>query len=340
MSNQRIQQAKERLTKLEEQEEIYLEQDSEQHLIRLYENMHRQLKILLRAEPEEYSDYAWYIRKKLVNAYIKYGTYLKSERKDLNTAKGSLEKALTLNAELPIVHYRLGFLAYERQDYAKALHYFNEAVQVQGEQLYGLSVQQRYYAQLYLANSALYMAHAANEALVHLPQGRKLTSYELSPIFEQLSEREQFLRGNSFYCFSEVGVEMCSHRQCDWLRDTPQTLILHFSDRENVCAYNGIEELLSVNLANTLRHLLLVCSEQQPGTRSQFTGFFDADEVRADAFRQRMSRLRGKLAKIGLTDVIGQTRLAGETAYYVKQQPFLVLYRVDEDFAYDYANKL
>ena len=108
-----------------------------------------------------------------------------------------------------------------------------------------------------------------------------------------------------------------------------------------VVLFNGKEVVLSKDRADLLRHMLIMCSKDSPGTRVTFRNYFDSygkdGEVNSASFRQRISRLRANLDQIGLKDPIIQTRHLDETAYYFDENlPFMVLYRVDDVVANEY----
>ncbi|MFB9986512.1 hypothetical protein [Bacillus benzoevorans] len=101
--------------------------------------------------------------------------------------------------------------------------------------------------------------------------------------------------------------------------------------------------VLSSDRADILRHMLLMCSKDSPGTRVTFRNYFGSygkdGEVTNENFRQRISRLRSKMDQIGLKDHIIQTRHLDETAYYFDENlSYMVLYRVDDVVANEYIS--
>ncbi|WP_297987838.1 tetratricopeptide repeat protein, partial [uncultured Anoxybacillus sp.] len=142
-------------------------------VVTVYERIYSKLIRLPVKERIERNDEIEYVKKQLVKYFITYGTYLKTQlEKDDVTAKKSFKKALKYDPMNPIAHYRLGFLAYKEQWYAEALHYFEKALQYQNgypNKRFCLNEQQMYYAQLYLVNSALFVAEKTYQSLEKLP---------------------------------------------------------------------------------------------------------------------------------------------------------------------------
>ena len=332
------------IEELEELEMELLEQDETQDgyyakLISVYEQMHRCLFSLKKKNPEAYEYQYQYVQKQLVAHYIQYGTYMKMGlEKNAALAESALQKALKYDPHNPIAHYRLGFLAYQKGNYFEALQAFQQAIEHQEknqQKNFLLNETQLYYAKLYSINSALYIAQQTQLELRKFDQHPKELSYESSPLLSLIEQNEEQILKKAFYHVSRDGVKTCSIDECEKLVDEecPQdTVILYFSDRETICSFNGNETTLSFDRADILRHLLLVCSKENPGTRHQFTSYFgEREEVKSNTFRQKMKRLKEDLQEIGLTDVIQQTRVNNETAYYINESiPYIVLYRVDD----------
>ncbi|RAK14102.1 tetratricopeptide repeat protein [Anoxybacillus vitaminiphilus] len=162
-------------------------------IVRVYEKIHQNLSRLTTKERKERKAEIEYVTKQLVKYLITYGTHLKTQlKKDDFTAKNSFKKALKYEQTNPIAHYRLGFLAYKEQQYAEALHYFEKALQYQNgypNKRFSLNEQQMYYAHLYLANSALFIAEKTYQSMEKLPDHinrDKVPSVELSSLYELL----------------------------------------------------------------------------------------------------------------------------------------------------------
>lgn len=332
------------LDELEEIEMYLLEQDESKdgyysQLISVYEQMHKFLSTLKREQPEEYDYPFQYIKKQLVACCIKYGTYMKMGlEKNPDLAKLALQNALKYAPKNPIAHYRLGFLAYQKHKYFEALQSFQAAIENQSsyqQKDFVLNDTQLYYAQLYSINSALYIAQQTQQNLQKLDNHPRQLTYESSPLLGLIEKNEEQLLKKAFYHVSREGVKTCSIEECNNLLDEEwkePPLILYFADRTTVCSYAGKETSLSFDRADILRHLLLACSKENPGTRNMFTSYFgEREEVASNTFRQKIRRLKNDLQIIGLADVIQQTMVNNETAYYVEASvPYTVMYRVDD----------
>ena len=332
------------LEELEEKEIELLEQDESKdgyysQLISVYEQMYRHLSKLRRESPEEYGYAFDYVKKQLVACNIKYGTYMKMGlEKNPKLAEVALRNALKYDPKNPIANYRLGFLAYQDRRYVKALQAFQAAIEYQPSyehKDFVLNDTQLYYAKLYSINSALYIAQQTQQDIQKLDNHPKQLTYESSPLLGLIEKNEEQLLKQAFYHVSRTGVQTCSVEECNRLVDENwegPTLILYFADRATVCSYAGEETTLSFDRADILRHLLLACSEAKPGTRNMFRSYFGEREVvLSNTFRKKIRRLKEDLQKIGLGDVIQQTTVNNEAAYYVHASvPYMVLYRVDD----------
>ena len=332
------------LKELEEMEIELLEQDESRdghysQLISVYKQMYMHLHKLCREQPEEYAHAFDYVKKQLVACNIKYGTYMKMGlEKNPHLAKLALQDALKYDRNNPIAHYRLGFLAYQDRRYVQALSAFQAAIEHQPSYRHKdfvLNDTQLYYAQLYSINSALYIAQQTQQAIRKPGNQPEQLAYESSPLLALIEKNEDQLLKQAFYHVSREGVKTCSIEECSRLVDEgweEPTLILYFADRATICSYAGEETTLSFDRADILRHLLLACSEKRAGTRNMFRSYFGEREVvLGNTFRKKIQRLKEDLQKIGLGDVILQTTVNNEAAYYVDASvPYIVLYRVDD----------
>ncbi|MEH7248080.1 hypothetical protein V7114_14990 [Neobacillus niacini] len=344
------------LEQLEDMEIEWLQKEEQKdgfysQLINIYKEMYSRLILLVRKDQEQYKEYMQYIEKRLIDCYIKYGTYLKmSQVKDDRTAISSLKNAITLDKHNPIAHYRLGFLSYKAKDFVQAVKYFHAAIDSQRFyqiRQYQLNEQQLFHAHMYLTNSALYVANQSYQDMEKLKwrDSEQLQGYEVSPIYDTLSQNENYLRSHAFYSVTKNQVRTCSLEACDEIVEHPpkHTLVLCFGDREVFYILNGEPIALSIYLADILRHMLLMCSIDKPGTRITFRHYFGSfgkdGEVVGATFRKSISRLRSRLDQMGLKDAIIQTRYLDETAYYFDENiPYLILYRVDDVVANEYIN--
>lgn len=319
------------LEQLYELEEVlldeYVEGEGVYKLITLYEKMRRAAKT-----PEE----QLYVRRKLLMAYVDYGTYLKtSKEKDSFAAKIYLKKALALESGHATAHYRLGFLAYEAQQYSEALRHFEQAIG--GE----LKEHQMLYAHMYLTNSALHIAEQTKRSLEQLEIEAKPIPYEMSPYYELIAHNEAFLNAQAFCQITREETVFCSKDRCEQLVFVPptETLLLYFGDRETICSYNRQEVALENDSARLLLHLLMETDAQQPATRLTTSDYFlvvgHNQQVSPATFRQRISRLRRQLRFIGVEEAIVTARHHSETAYYARI-PFIVLCRSDSSEAEPY----
>jgi len=278
------------------------------------------------------------IKERLVDYLIKYGTYQKTSlEKNRHEAKRALKEALQLNRKNPIVHYRLGFLAYQEEDYLEALKSFHHTVKYRefnSTSKYLLNELQLYYAQLYLTNSALQIAEKTQQKIKPPENKPKPLPYETSPYLPLIQRNEEELLSNAFYYQTREGRKTCSKEECDnFFEQSQPEIVLYFGDREIYCKFGGLEKKLSINQGYIL-YLLLNSSVNKPRTRQMFTDYFELSkkrELTSNTFRVRINRFKEGLQRIGVGNLIQQTIVNNETAYYVDEStPYIILYRVDD----------
>jgi tetratricopeptide (TPR) repeat protein len=321
-------------------------------LVNLYKEMHRRLNPLAKKDPNQYGFSMQYTQKLLVSYLIKYGTYLKMTKiKDDDLAIKSLKEAIDFDPINPMAHYRLGFLSYKNKDFSSAVQYFESAIDFHPTYKntdYTLNEKQLVHAYMYLTNSALHVAGKTYKKMEKLERGQseQLPNYELSPIYKLLSHNDDYLLANAFYKITNQNICTCSKQDCeDTIENYPHnTVVLYFNDRENIIMFNGREVKVSQKQAETLRHMLLLCSKDQPGTRMTFRDFFSSfgedGEVKIKTFRKSMERLNEKLGTIGLEDAIKGARYREEPAYSFEENiPYMVLYRVDDLAGNEYVSR-
>jgi tetratricopeptide (TPR) repeat protein len=319
-------------------------------MVMVYEQIYHKLTRLLVKERKERNAEIDYVTQKLVTYLITYGTYLKIHiQKDDYVAKNSFRKALKYDKTNPIAHYRLGFLAYKEQQYAEALHYFEKALQYQNgypNKRFSLNEQQMYYAHLYLANSALFVAEKTYQSMEKLPDHinkDKVASAELSSLYELLQRNETILKTQAFIKVTPSGETYCSKEECERIIIAPpkNTVILYFSDRANVVAFNGKETALAIDPAEMFCYFLLKTNQKQPARKKDLEVFFESKrrkdrEVPKNTFIQKVNRLRNKLNDIGLPLIIESCQFKGETAYFYNGSvDYLIMYRSDYTFMFD-----
>ncbi|MFP7296642.1 tetratricopeptide repeat protein [Neobacillus niacini] len=334
------------IEELEEIEEEINEQEREHGYLNysikidLYREMYRKLSQFVRQNGEDYQSSLDYVKRKLVYNLIYYGTYLKTEyQKDDYLARSCLEEALQYDQKNPLAAYRLGFLSYKFNDYIKAIHYFQTALdhdQYHKQHLYHLNEQQQFNAHLYLTNCSLHLAKDTYEKMNQLPFAKiqDIPNEELSPLFNRLLENEKYMLQNAFYKISKDVTDTCSKAECEQLISSPppNTLLLYFSDRNITALFNGQEVSLTQDQGYMLSYFLIKSSEQYPATRHHFSV---VDTIRPNTYIQSVNRLRNRLSNQGFPAFIQRTRFQEEAAYYYDENyPFMVMYRVDEEIEY------
>ncbi|MFS0576246.1 hypothetical protein AB1K83_11465 [Sporosarcina sp. 179-K 3D1 HS] len=165
-------------------------------------------------------------KKDLIVHLVKYGTYLKTEyKKDDNSAKLTLKKALQYDKEIPQAHYRLGFLAYKEENYATSLQYFQKALRFHNgnpRHAFGLFKQQQYNANLYLSNCALYIAADAQKVSEELAEDidveeKRIDSLALSPLYDLIAENDMCLMKHAYTLLTPLGTRTCSREDYEQL---------------------------------------------------------------------------------------------------------------------------
>ncbi|MBT2686770.1 tetratricopeptide repeat protein [Bacillus sp. ISL-47] len=270
--------------------------------------------------------------------------------KDDRDAISSIRKALSYEKNIPIAYYRLGFLSYKQSDYNQAVRYFQEALNYHkfgDNPTFSLNQQQEFHAHMYLANSALYVASSTYEAMDELSytSADQLPNLSLSPLYETLSDNEQFLQNHAFYKITKGHIETCSKDACEELAENGEknVLVVYFNDRENILFFNGEEAIITPGQANMIRHFLLSSNEENPSTRMTMKDFFGKTgtdgEVKKNTFIKSIERLRARMKTLDMPDIIDVKQYRGETAYYFNETvQYIVLFRVDDAFANDYVS--
>lgn len=311
----------------------------EQRLIGIYKSMLRQMN----RQDTRYQP----IKEKVIDHLIRYGTYMKSsEEKDLHVAEHTLEKVLKYDRSNAIASYRLGFIAYRHKKYSNALKHFENALKyhlLQENGKYRLTEQQQKNAYLYLTNSSLHVAKSTYEKMSkifsNLPE--KLSDYKFSELYRFLDDNEQYLESHAFIKETKMGVSYCSKEECEELAlDNPEgTILLYFNDRNITVHFNGDEDILTGRNGNILRQLLTKTTRDRPATRSgEMAKYFlngVVQEVNGNTYTAAIMRLRARLMQIGLPEIICTEERIDRPRpayYYDHSLPFIVLYRVDDEF--------
>ncbi|WP_164669399.1 hypothetical protein [Virgibacillus doumboii] len=323
------------------------ENNSLSRIISVYEELYKRIR---RDRSDEYYQSMPMIKKKLVFYLVRYGSFLKTQyRKDDYTAENCLKKAVHYDRVIPIAHYRLGFLSYKRKRYSTAINHFQNAAATQDKCTntdYCLTNQQMYNAQLYLSNSALYIAESAHSSLqtLELDAARENSpKLEMSPLYEIINHNEDYLTANAFTLETSEKESRCSKEKTEEIAvdPHPNTLILYFADRSHSLIYNGKEEELTIKQSEILRYLLLKSSEQNPAKRNDFYKIIEPNEktgeVLANTFVQNIHRLKERMTKVGIPEsIITRVPLIGESAYFFTGEiPYLIMYRTDSSFILD-----
>ncbi|WNS73658.1 hypothetical protein RRV45_12080 [Bacillus sp. DTU_2020_1000418_1_SI_GHA_SEK_038] len=200
---------------------------------------------------------------------------------------------------------------------------------------------------MYLTNSALYVASSTHQALEQLDRSHgQLPNLELSPLYDVLKHNENYLEANAFYQISKDGIESCSRDSCDELagQSPMNTIVLYFNDQQNILVFNGEEKVLTPNQAAMLRHFLLRCNKENPGTRANLVDFFGKTGVdglvKKANLVKAIERLRSKLDAVGIPFIIEPTRYQDDIAYFFNESvPYIVMFRVDDAYGSEYINR-
>ncbi|AST07071.1 hypothetical protein AF2641_09415 [Anoxybacillus flavithermus] len=313
-------------------------------IVGVYEEICRRLS---RCSIEERKEHGFeQMKKKLVQYLIHYGTYLKTQlKKDERIAETAFKKVLKYDHGNPIAHYRLGFLAYKKEEYAAAQCYFEKALEYQkgySDSEFCLNERQLYYAHLYLANSALFVAEKTYRSLEKFPDyiSDQEKPAELSFLHEWLQRNEAILTMQAFTKWTSSGKEYCSKEQCEQvMMDPPKnTVVLYFSDHENVVSYDGREVCLPRDPAEMLCYFLVKTNEARPATKYDMEVFFQPRQnagILTNTFVQKVRRLREKLRCVQVPALIDSCQFRGETAYYYNGSvDYIVMYRSDYTFLF------
>ncbi|WAA10985.1 tetratricopeptide repeat protein [Fervidibacillus albus] len=306
-------------------------------LIQFYKLLYRKLK---QDRTNQYRELVNETKGDLIHALIQYGSYLKMEgQKDLLMARDCLQKALQIDRNLPIAHYRIGFIAYQEKRYDEALFHFHQALSIRDrtvDKKYALNERQKRYAKLYFINCSLHLATELNETLDSFDDEiEPLPGYDFSPYFDMIHRNEQYLGAHKIV--TSEGETICLKDEIDEYLEQDNTIVLYFSDYGNLLCYNGNERMLHINGAELLRYLLLYGKSTRPVTMRDLTDLISTrqtNEQNNDAYRQAIRRLRNKFEEIGLSRQFIQSKSFDGIPgyYYTGDIPFTIIHRPDVDF--------
>ncbi|MCA0984292.1 helix-turn-helix domain-containing protein [Halobacillus yeomjeoni] len=304
-------------------------------LITVYEEM------LRRFRRERDTESMAYVKEKLVDYLVRYGSYMKMKKeKNNNDAFSSLEKALELNSRLPIAHYRLGFLQYRKHEYLNASRCFHQAITLQerSQKSYMLDERQLYYAHLYAINSELHLVYETHEKMGRLNMKDRydpLDSGDMSGLYERLLDSDAYLANHAFVKRTNEEVSYCSKEACEALIDNPDsnTFYLYFGDRmvEALFADHSVD--LSHSDADILRYLVLKSSDK-PLDRIELSRLQNKiNPVANNTLSQVIRRLRARVDPLGFSNHIVHT----DQGYSIDPLPgYIIMYRHDDGVALDY----
>lgn len=324
---------------------VELRQEGEDYLLQSIISVEIALLRAIKADPE--SDFAPSISKiesDVTEHLVKYGTYLKTEfQKDDAAAEKTLKQALRYDQTIPQAHYRLGFLAYKKEEYNNALFHFQHAVENQRlNPLHKMSLsnQQSYHALLYLSNSALYMAAEAQQqsremSIQHDVEEKKIEQLTLSPLYALIDANASYLAQHAFQITDSRGQRGVSWEEYEEMMDKADSdeLMLDMTGREIWARYGREAVKLTIYNAELLRTLMLNSSEASPLAKTGLSDLFSvkSGEIKIERYVKSISRLRQKLLLLNLPeDVIGMVAkpLNGQdTSYFYRATaiPFMLI---------------
>lgn len=296
----------------------------------------------LRNHPDdEHADSIEVFRRKLVTNLIRYGAYLKVEnQKDYQAEEVALKLAVAYEPNNEAAYYRLGVLAFETKCYAEAVNYFQKALDYTHDSegyRFKLAPQQAYNATLYMKLSALYAAKSAQTSLHHIMGDLKRSDIEemdTSNLNDWIEKSEAYLEKHAYVFISTAGKKYHSSRDYEAIiKEEANTLVLDFAGRNIELRFNGekTDILLSAVEAELLEEMMLYSS----ATRTLRGGQLQ-EPLFSNTLRQRITRLRSVIARLGLTVPaiknktvrIGAGRVT--TYYYNQELPFLIIHQDSE----------
>lgn len=320
------------------------EDESLFNVVTLKENLY---KALLEEDTSTYRDTLMTkLKEEIIRELVNYGTYLKTQYEQSDeAAEQALKTALKYDRTIPQAHYRLGFIAYKRKIFHLSILHFQNAVRHQKRnplQIFGLSKQQQYNANIYLSNSALYIAVAAQEESEMLlmdieVREKRFDRLELSPLYELIEENDIYLANRMYTLITSSGTGYCSRSEYERLNEQyPDHLVLDFTDRNYRIGYKGVYESISYRLADVLLILMRDTTNTFPATKDTVQDILHSHvgELDTNTYSQTIRRIRAKLAQVSIqSDVIAsiaRTEIR-DTSYYYDSTvtPFIVVQRSD-----------
>lgn len=215
-------------------------------------------------------------------------------------AQERFERALGLDQNLPIAHYRLGHIYYRQEKFAQASAEFDKALEMSLDAVkYGLDNIQQANARKVMAFCALKTFESVKEFVSDYDNYPELNdliqsyntklSSELYPIIV-----DRFSEGN------EEMLEMTRDQYYEIVNSKDSnTLFFDSFSHENCVGYNGREVPITFDNFKLFRDLINpkrfdINNHAHPGAKNR--------EAMNNSFNQKLSRLRNKISALGLSN--------------------------------------
>lgn len=315
--------------------------DEEDYSNRLLIDIYKELRKRYRNQDDQ--EQVTYIEQQMIKLYVWRGEYFKQvDVINIVEAEKNLQCALRLDSRLPIAHYRLGFLSYKKEDYHVATTHFDLALTTMSHhKRYKLNEQQIFRAQLYLMNSALFIASEAEASLKAYDQdtAQPLPNYAFSDLFDRIKANEMKISQGEYTSASREYIARISKQEAEDLIDQQDTLVCYVGLQENSINYNFKQQTVTPDTLEILRYLILFSSEQQPATKDDMAELFKTQtengEVKNNTFRVRIKRLKEKVKLLGYEeDCIKSKQKNGVPGYYFEGEA-VIIYPTDMSFILD-----
>lgn len=279
------------------------------------------------------------VRQNLIQLILHYGPYLKTVyEKDPIAAEKSYAQILKYDRGNPQAYYRLGILAYKKNNYLTAAVHFNNALRSnerRGQAPYSLSDEQKVRGYIYLSICALHLAQDSFQA-VNESMGEKGAPPSISNLLEQ--QRLQ-LEEESFVVSGNKEERKISKKECELYLTSKQYedyIILFYSDRGQLVHYQKKTVKLSIQQADLLKCFMLKNKGEKPLTKKDFLSLFSSrderGEIPVNVITNAIHRLRKKLQQVQIPETVIQTFEAGDEVsfHFNQEQSYLVIQQIDE----------
>ncbi|MGM8365798.1 tetratricopeptide repeat protein [Virgibacillus sp. W0181] len=237
------------------------------------------------------------VERLLVQLYVRQGEYFKmSDRPDPRIAEENFKKALQLQRDNPIAHYRLAHVFYRKEAYGQAASHFEKALT--GSITEALNDTQRQLTYMLLVNCGILMAKEALKELeeedANLYVERDVNDSLIDKYRRELLVNSERALARSYYrLITEEGERIISDHYADEMDGTGEVLLYKGEEGKFLVFSNERYQLSPTQFTVMYYFIKSKSGLTLEGINQQLE--HQLDEVRGDAFRRALSQFRNSI---------------------------------------------